>query len=66
MIEMLQRVLCLKKSAGRSVAANASVNASTLFNEIHGSDFSYADVLENHAIVLKSWGELFQEAHIIF
>jgi hypothetical protein len=52
MMEMLQRVLCLKKSAGRAVAAKACVSASVQFSEIHGSDFSSASVFENHPIVL--------------
>lgn len=49
-MEMLQRVLCLKKSAGRSFDSNARVNASVLVSEIQGSDFSSADDLENHPI----------------
>ena len=49
-MEMLQRVLCLKKSAGRSFESNARVKSSVLVSEIHGSDFSSADDLENHPI----------------
>jgi hypothetical protein len=50
MMEMLQRVLCLKKSAGRSIDSKAFFNSSVLVSEIQGSDFSSADDLENHPI----------------
>jgi hypothetical protein len=49
-MEMLQRVLCLKKSAGRSIESKALFNASMLESGIQGSDFSSADDFENQPI----------------